>query len=171
MNIIDRIRYKTASFEKRTDLIKKMGVNVGNGCEIYSDVSFGSEPYLVTIGDNVRIANGCKLITHDGGIWVLRNLKLLENGDFFGKIVIGNNVHIGMNSIIMPNIKIGDNCIIGCGAIVTKDIPDNSVAVGIPAKVIETIDEYYNKNKHRCDFTKNMSYQKKKEYILEKYCK
>lgn len=169
MKIINSIKYKFASFEKRNKLIKKMGIDIGEGCEIYSKVSFGSEPYLIKIGNNVRITDGCKFITHDGGIWVLRNLKLLENGDLFGKITIGNNVHIGMNSIIMPNVKIGNNCVIGCGSIVTKDIPDNSVAVGVPAKVIETIDEYYNKNKQRCDFTKNLSPEKKKEYIIKKY--
>lgn len=169
MNIINIIKYKIASFEKRNKIIKNMGVNIGKGCEIYSKVSFGSEPYLITIGDNVRITDGCKFITHDGGVWVLRNLKLLENADLFGKIIIGNNVHIGMNSIIMPNVRIGNNCIIGCGSIVTKDIPNDSVAVGIPARVIETIDEYYSKNKDRCDFTKNLNPIEKKEYILNKY--
>ena len=78
-------------------------------------------------------------------MWVLRNMKKLENADYFGKIKIGNNVHIGMNVIVMPGVTIGDNVVIGCGAIVTKNIPSNSVAVGVPAKVIESIDEYYEK--------------------------
>ena len=82
-------------------------------------------------------------------MWVLRNSKKLENADRFGKVIIGNNV------------------VIGAGAVVTKDIPSNSVAVGVPAKVIETIDEYYQKNKDRVVFTKNMSKQEKKDYILK----
>ncbi len=57
-----------------------------------------------------------------------------------GPIEIGNNVFIGARSIILYNVKIGNNCIIGAGSIVTKDIPDNSVAVGVPAKVIGTFD-------------------------------
>lgn len=171
MKIIELIKYKITSFQGRVKILRKQGIDIGENCEIYSNVSFGSEPYLISIGDNVRITSGCKFITHDGGVWVLRNLKLLDNGDLFGKITIGNNVHIGLNTVIMPNVTIGDNCIIGCGAIVTKDIPDNSIAVGVPARVIETIDEYYKKNKERCDFTKNMSKKEKKEYIIKKYKK
>ncbi len=169
--LIKNLIYKHCSFIRREKLLRKSGVNIGKNSEIYPDVIFGSEPYLITIGDSVRITSGCKLITHDGGIWVLRNLKLLENGDFFGKIIIGNNVHIGMNTIIMPNVIIGNNCIIGCGSIVTKNIPDNSVATGVPARVIETIEEYYNKNKDRCEFTKSMNSKEKERYIRMKYCK
>lgn len=89
----------------------------------------------------------------------------MNNADKFGKIKIGNNVHIGINSIIMPGVTIGDNVIIGCGSVVTKNIPSNSVAVGVPARVIETIEEYYKKNKDKCVYTKNLSSKEKKEYI------
>lgn len=171
MNIIDKILFRISSYSKRADLLKRNGIKIGENSQIYPNVSFGSEPYLIEIGNSVRITSGCKFITHDGGIWVLRNLKKLENGDLFGKIKIGNNVHIGMNCIIMPNVNIGDNCIIGCGAIVTKDIPSNSIAVGVPARVIENIEEYYNKNKDRCVFTKNLSKNEKREFLLEKYNK
>ena len=148
---------------------KKKGGKIGENCEIYPNVEFGSEPYLITIGNNVRITNGVKFVTHDGGVWTLRKMKLLENADIFGCISVGNNTHIGWNAIIMPNVKIGNNCIIGCGAVVTQDIPDNSIAVGVPARVIKTINEYYEKNKDLCDFTKNMSPVQKKEYLLKKY--
>lgn len=74
-----------------------------------------------------------------------------------------------MNVTIMPGVTIGSNCIIGCGAVVTKDIPDNSIAVGVPAKVIETIDDYYEKNKDLVDYTKNLSPTEKKEYLIKKY--
>lgn len=167
MNILDRIMYKYGSFEKRVQILRREGTKIGSGCEIYGGVSFGSEPYLITLGNNVRITSGCKLITHDGGIWTLRKMKLLEDADIFGKINIGNNVHIGSNAIIMPNVTIGDNCIIGCGAIVTKDIPDNSIAVGVPAKVIENIYTYYNKHKKDCFMTKHMSKEEKKRYLLK----
>lgn len=126
---------------------------MGKNCEIYPDVEFGSEPYLIKIGDNVRITNGVRFVTHDGGVWVLRNMGL-NNIDIFGRITIGNNVHIGWNAIIMPNVKIGNNCIIGAGAVVTRDIPDNSVAVGVPAHVVESIEEYKSKALEKCDFTK-----------------
>lgn len=147
---------------------RKLGVTVGENCEFYSDILWGSEPYLISIGNNVRITSGCKFITHDGGVWVLRNTYQLNNADIFGKIEIGNNVHIGCNSIIMPGVKIGDNCIIGCGAVVTKDVASNSIVGGIPARYIKSIDEYYIQHKDNCDFTKNLTKKEKKEYLLKK---
>ena len=53
---------------------------------------------------------------------------------------MGDNVWIGGNVVVLPGVKIGDNCVIGAGSVVTKDIPDNSVAVGNPCKVIRKID-------------------------------
>lgn len=142
----------------------KGGGKLGSGCEIYPEVEFGSEPYLIEIGDNVRITNGVKFVTHDGGLWVLRNLGQ-HDIDLFGKIRIGNNVHIGWNAIIMPGVTIGDNVVIGCGAVVTKDIPSNSVAAGVPAKVLKTLDEYAHQNEHKFLHTKLLTPKEKKEYI------
>ena len=148
---------------------RKLGVKVGENCEFYKDISWGSEPYLITIGDHVRITNGCRFVTHDGGVWVLRNSKNLDKADIFGRIKIGNNVHIGLNSIIMPGVSIGNNCIVGCGAVVTKDVPDNTIVGGIPARKIKTIDEYYEKHKENLDFTKGLSNEEKKKYLYNKY--
>lgn len=77
------------------------------------------------IGDNVRIKNGVHFVTHDGGVWIFRNIGL-EDADVYGKIVVGNNVRIGWNVIIMPNVGIENNCVIGAGTVVAKSIPDNS---------------------------------------------
>jgi len=60
-------------------------------------------------------------------------------------ITVGDNVYIGNNVIILPGVNIGNNVIVGAGAVVTKSIPENSVAVGVPAKVIKTADEYFEK--------------------------
>ena len=123
-------------------LLRKSGVKIGEECEIYKDVVFGSEPYLIEIGDHVRITNGCKFITHDGGVWVIRQLMDDNEIDLFGKIIVGNNVHIGMNCIIMPNVKIGNNVIIGCGAVV--------------------------KHKSNFEHTKSLSVENKKSYLKNK---
>ncbi len=149
-------------------ILRKKGVKIGKGVDIGDKVNFGSEPYLIEIADNVRISSNVNLITHDGGLWTLRKMKILENADYFGKIVIGKNVNIGMNVAIMPGVKIGENSIVGFGAIVTKNVPPNTVVAGVPAKKIETIQEYYMKKKNKCDFTKNMNYKQKKEYLLRK---
>ena len=77
---------------------RRIGVTIGEGCEIYKNVHWGSEPYLIDIGNNVRITNGVSFITHDGGVWVIRNLGKNKNKkdiDVFGRIVVGDNVHIG----------------------------------------------------------------------------
>ena len=118
------------------------GLSIGEGCYIHSRIDFGSEPYLIKIGNHVRITEGVRFITHDGGVWVLRNEDGLENIDKIGPIVVGDNVHIGINSIIMPNVTIGNNVVIGAGSIVTKNVPSNSVVAGVPAKVIRTLNEY-----------------------------
>ena len=149
--------------------LRKSGLKIGNDCEIYRDVSFGSELYLITIGNHVRITRGCKLITHDGGIWVLRKSKNLLDIDLFGKIKIGNNVHIGVNTVIMPGVTIGDDCIIGCGAVVTKDVPSGEIWGGVPAKRIKSVEEYYIQHEHEFDHTKKLSFEEKKKYLLDKY--
>ena len=146
---------------------KKIGVEVGENCEFYYDISWGSEPYLIKIGDNVRITGGCKFVTHDGGVWVLRNKKNLPLADIFGMIKIGNNVHIGFNSIIMPGVTIGNNCIIGCGAVVTKDVPDNTIVGGVPAKKIKDLGEHYSKHKNTFDFTKHLSKKDKNNIYIK----
>jgi acetyltransferase-like isoleucine patch superfamily enzyme len=151
---------------------RSKGVIIGEMCEIYASASFGSEPYLITLGNHVRINAGVNFVTHDGGVWVLRELyEELKDIDMFGKIHVGNNVHIGTNALIMPGVTIGNNCIIGCGAIVTKDVPDNSIAVGVPARVIESVEEY--KEKHLKDFerTKMLSRAEKEVYLKAKWGK
>lgn len=146
----------------------KGGGKIGKNCEIYSSVVFGIEPYLIEIGNNVRLTQSVKFVTHDGGLWVLRNLyDDMKDADKFGKIIIEDNVHIGWNTVIMPGVTIGKNSIIGCGSVVTKSIPENSVAVGVPTKVIESIDEYYKKNKDRVVMTKHLSAREKKAFLLK----
>lgn len=167
--IVRLLKMKFASPSKRANLLRNEGLHLGSGCEVYSSVTFGSEPYLIEVGDNVRITKGVIFITHDGGMWVLRNSGMLKDADVFGKIKIGNNVHIGINAVIMPGVTIGDNVVIGVGAVVTKDIPSNSIAAGVPARVIKSVSDYYEKHKKTVDYTKHMSAQEKKKYLFEKY--
>jgi len=96
-------------------------------------------------------------------------MGISPDADKYGQIVIGDNTHIGVGVTVMGGVTIGKNCIVGCGAVVTKSIPDNSVAVGIPARVIETIEEYYEKNKDKIVNTKHFSVSEKKEFLIKKY--
>lgn len=168
-NFIRNLRINVSSPQKRAILLKSYkygkGLSIGNNCEIHGKINWGSEPWLIRIGDHVRITDGCKFVTHDGGAWVLRLDKKYSDITLFGKINIKNNVHIGMNTIIMPGVTIGENSIIGCGAVVVKDIPPNSVVVGVPAKVIKTVDEYKNKHENSFLHTKGMTSQELQSYL------
>lgn len=119
---------------------KVLGINFGKNVRILHYPRFGSEPYLISLGNNVTITRGVSFVNHDGGAALFRDEYPGLN--VYGKIEIGNNVFIGINSIILPNVKIGNNVVIGAGSIVNKDIPDNVVVAGIPAKIIKTIEEY-----------------------------
>lgn len=148
---------------------RNKGAHIGDNCSIHPSASLGSEPYLISIGDHVRLNNEVSIVTHDGGMWVLRELyQDMRNADLLGPVRIGNNVHVGTNAMIMPNVTIGNNCIVGSCAVVTKDIPDNSIVVGIPARIISDIESYRRKHKDDILNTKQMSYSEKRKVILSK---
>ena len=149
-------------------LLKKEGLVLGKDCEILNGYDFGSEPYLVSIGDNVRISDGVRITTHDGAVWVLRHLYPdCTNADRFGRVKIGDNCHIGMNAMILPGVTIGKNCIVGAGAIVTHDVPDGAIVAGIPARVIGNIEGYYEKHRGEMLATKRMSWDEKRQFVQD----
>jgi len=136
VNLAIRLRYfliTLSSGEFKVRLLRSTGVRIGKKCSINTS-NFSTEPYLVEIGDHVAIAGGTQFVTHDGSAWLLR--PEIPELDVFGKIIVGNNCFIGSNSIILPGTRIGSNCVIGAGSVVRGNIPDNSVVIGNPAKVV-----------------------------------
>ena len=164
-----KIIFLLGSNKAKIKYSRKQGVKIGDQCTLLGRVEWGSEPYLINIGNQVRITSGCQFVTHDGGMHVLRNYKKEPELDLFGPITVGNNVFIGIRTIIMPGVTIGNNVVIGAGSLVTKDIPDNCVACGVPAKVIRSIEDYYCKARKDADRTKGMSSSEKKDYLEKKY--
>jgi acetyltransferase-like isoleucine patch superfamily enzyme len=144
-----------------------MGAHIGDGTRLISSVAaLGSEPYLITIGKDCLISSNVFFFTHDGGVKVLNSLNYFEKKqDKVGPIVVGNNCFIGHGAIILPNVTIGDNCIVGAGSVVCKNVPANSVCAGIPAKVICSIDAYYQKNANNFFPTPTLPPLEKQKYL------
>lgn len=126
--------------------MERVGINFQReDVHLYGRVSWGTEPWIITLGSNVHITDGVKFITHDGGTLLYRHI--IPDLEITKPIIVGDNVYIGNNVIILPGVTIGSNVVIGAGAVVSRDIPDNSVAAGVPARVIKTADEYLQKLK------------------------
>jgi len=124
-------------------------VKIGDNCMIPFPSTVDIDlcrPCLVEIGDYVRINKNFFLRVHDGGFFVLRH-KFKELISASGKVTIGNNVYFGFDCKVFKGVTVGDNCIIGANSVISKSIPANSVAVGSPARVVCTVDEYYQKRK------------------------
>ncbi|MBN1561869.1 acyltransferase [candidate division KSB1 bacterium] len=133
---------------------RKLGARIGKNCRIYT-YYWGSEPFLIDIGDHVHISRDVKFITHDGGVWVFRQQE--ADFDVFGKIIIKDNTFIGNEAMILPGVTIGQNCIVGGLSLVSKSVPDNCVVAGNPARFICTTEEYYDKIKELNLKTKTLS--------------
>lgn len=139
-----------------------IGVKIGKNCNIQK-ISFGSEPYLVEIGNHVQITEGTKIFTHGGG-WVFRDEY--PNIDYFGKVIIKDNVYIGNNTMIMPGVTIGNDVIVGAGSVVTKSIPDGKIVAGNPARIVGETKDFIEKIKQYDVGSKGMSYDEKMKYLL-----
>lgn len=124
---------------------KKLFRKNGDGL-FFQPRKFPSDPEYISIGKNVMIATNVLFINHDMNCFMLNNLYKTNEYKFsYGCIEIGDNCSIGSNVIILPNVRIDNNCIIGAGAIVCRDIPDNSISVGVPVKVVGSFDDYAKK--------------------------
>ena len=155
MNYLRKVWLKFfPQFTKSDDLVrnlKKKGVAIGKGTKFYSPYTISLDvqrPWMLSIGEYCKITAGCVILVHDYSRSVIRRSHNVILGEA-GKTVIGNNVFIGMNSIILMGTHIGNNCIVGAGSVVKGTFPDNSVIAGNPAKVVCSLDEYVEKRKSR----------------------
>lgn len=130
--------------------LRRKGCKIGKNLIIHNSINYISiditRPSLIEIGDNVYFNKNLSLITHDFMTGLFRDVyhEFIPSS---GKIKIGDNVCFGQNCTVLKGVTIGNNVIIGYGSLVTKSIPSNSVAVGRPARVICSIDEYLEKRK------------------------
>jgi len=138
-----RLRLRLADEYAAPDLLRTQGATIGVGCRIMIR-DLGSEPWLVTIGDETCISSDVLFVTHDGGTWAMRDLRPEVN--HFGRITIGSRCFVGTRAIIMPGVTIGDRCVVGAGSLVRGDVASGTVVAGVPARAIETTDEYIAKH-------------------------
>ena len=139
--IFIRGEYSRGEYLKKKNYFKSIGDHV-----YLQPWNFGTEPHLISFGDNVHVASGVVFINHDITCMMFNYMdkrhqyKLRQ-----GAIHIGNNVFIGSNSIILYDVTIGDNVIIGAGSLVNRNIPSGTVAAGVPCRVIGKFEDYKSK--------------------------
>lgn len=157
--VIDKIKKKVMS---PVDWAKHLGVQIGENCMVGKD-HWSTEPYLITIGNNVQLTDGVRIHTHGGG----NCIRLFDpTFDCFGKVKICDWAYIGSGAHIMPGVTIGEGALVAAGAIVTKSVAPNMVVAGNPARVICSTQEYYQKNKIFNIKTKGLSAEEKKKILL-----
>ena len=138
-----------ASSQDYVNYLRSNGMAIGNNTVIYSPnncVIDQTRPWMIEIGDNVSITTGVTILTHGYDWSVFKGMY----GDVLGSaghVKIGDNVFIGMNSTILKGVTIGNNVVIGANSLINKDVPDNSVVVGNPQRVVCDIDSYLEKRR------------------------
>ncbi len=151
MNFIYRIILKLHTIKKNLydkayiEICKQRGMKVGKDVIFIEAPAFGSEPYLIEIGDRTKITAGCTFINHDGAMYTIRSMDKYKDARNFGRIKVGKNCFIGNNCTLLPGSQMGDHCILGAGSVLNSSMPSNSVFAGVPAKFICTIEEYGDK--------------------------
>ena len=143
MNYVKEFIYRIRG-EYTTERLIKMGMKIGDNFKRLNGVILDpGHCWLIEIGDNVTMAPRVHILCHDA------STKIFLGYTKIGRVSIGDNVFIGAESVVLPDVKIGNNVVIGANSTVTHDIPENSVAVGSPARVISSLDEYIEKEKKR----------------------
>ncbi|WP_201754124.1 acyltransferase [Micromonospora rubida] len=163
------VRDRRAAARDPEGFARAIGVDLRGRVRFYgiNRAMFGSEPWLVSLGDNVYITAGVQFVTHDGGTLILRR----EHPDleWTAPIRVGDDVYLGVRTLVLPGVTIGDRCVIGAGSVVTRDIPANSVAVGAPARVVRTVDEYLDRMRAKSLGCGHLPAQEKAAVIREIY--
>ena len=163
MGLLKRIYHRILSERFPLLYARQLGVKIGEQTLIGKDCSFGSEPYLVTIGSNCQITNGVSIFTHGGGHVVRRDIP---GFDVFGKVTIEDGAYIGSHSLIMPGVIVGRCAMVAAGSVVTKSVPERMVVAGNPARIICSVDDYYQRNKPYVVSTYRLDAEEKKSVLL-----
>ena len=119
--------------------LRSRGVRIGENVNLINTSIDWSHGFLVSIGNRVTLT-GVKILAHDGSTQIPFGVSRV------GRVSIGDEVFVGHGTIILPGVRIGSRVVVGAGSVVTRDIPDNSVAAGNPARVVGTNDDFLKKH-------------------------
>ena len=144
---------------------RSQGTEIGEGVEIFgADLfTFGSEPYLVSIGNQVTISHNVDFITHDGGLRVAR--VRYPNAYLYGRIQVADRCFLGAHCVLLPGTSVGAGSVIGSGSVVTGEIPPGVVAIGVPAKPVKSVEEYIEGKRHLWIDTRGLTPKAKRELL------
>lgn len=126
----------------RLQQLRRQGLTIPDDCRLSGMPSFGSEPYLITIGHHVSMAREVAFITHDGGTRVFRDQEAYRKVLKYGRITVLDNCVIGYRATILPGVVIGPNSVVSAGSVVMRNVPPNVIVAGNPAVPIMTIEQY-----------------------------
>ncbi len=110
------------------------GIHIGRRTMISLGAKLDVHRGRISIGDDCLITHGCVIVSHDGAAKMIWHGATGE-----GRVVIGDNVFLGVNTIVLPNVTIGSNTVIGAGSLVVHDIPSGVLAFGSPARVVRQL--------------------------------
>jgi maltose O-acetyltransferase len=118
------------------------GLRLGRNVYIGRSTVFdGGFLWLISVGDDTTISARVEILAHDAS--TRRHLGY----SIAAPVTIGSRVYVGVGAIILPGVTIGDDAIVGAGGVVRDDVPPGTVAVGVPARVVGTVEEYIERHR------------------------
>jgi acetyltransferase-like isoleucine patch superfamily enzyme len=118
----------------RIAYLRMTGISIGKNCMVSWGAKLDVRGGEIIIGDRCIITHGCIILSHDRA---KKRIDINDKGK--GTVRLGNDVFIGVNSVVLRDVTIGDYSIVGAGSVVTKDVPSNVVVAGNPAKIIRSL--------------------------------